>query len=109
MSIADRIFDAAGEIADGQKDRLPYLEAELAQVHQRQRELEAEAVRLQLAIDAARLAPDRLADFKVARGAGLNCPKCWIMTRVSSPLRGAGSETRQDIFRCAVCDLDLVV
>jgi hypothetical protein len=64
-------------------------------------ELEQEAAQKKAALDAARLAPKRLADYPVTLGADYACPYCWFDAAKRSPLRAIPGGTREfDLMKC---------
>lgn len=102
MSIRDRIRQAAQEIAARIRERLSDIERRLEGAKEQVAKLRAER-------DAARLAPQRLSDFPIESGGNYHCPRCWIERGSLSSLRLIPSDTRDDRFRCAVCEYELLV
>jgi DNA-directed RNA polymerase subunit RPC12/RpoP len=102
MSIRDRIRQAAQEIVARIQERLSDIERRLA-------EAKEQAAKLQAERDAARLAPQRLSDFPIESGGNYLCPRCWIERGGLSSLRRIPSDTRDDLFRCPVCEYELLI
>jgi hypothetical protein len=102
MSIRDRIRQAAQEIAARIKGRLSDIERRLTEAKEQVAKLQAER-------DAARLAPQRLSDFPIQSGGNNLCPRCWIEAGGLSPLRHMPSDTRDDLYRCSVCEYELLI
>ena len=86
----------ARETADNAQAQVTQLEQEVLDLETRLTEKKAER-------DAARLAPKRLADFKVKIGPDYQCPQCWITGGIQSPLRPRPGTSDADVFRCPRC------
>ena len=102
MSIFDHIQQAAIEIADNAQARLSQLEHEEAEIDARKAKIKAER-------DMIRGTAHRLANFPVRTAADFLCPRCWVAEGKSSPLRPIPSQTRDDLFRCTLCQFDLMI
>ena len=102
MSIRDRIRQAAQEIAARIQERLSDIERRLAEAKEKVAKIEAER-------DAARLAPQRLSDFPIQSAGNYLCPHCWVEEGGLSPLRHIPSDTRDVLYRCPVCEYELLV
>lgn len=59
--------------------------------------------------DAARLASQRLLDYRVSIEHVFQCPKCWILEGIETPLRPTVGTRDQDIFRCERCGVDFAI
>ena len=102
MAIHDRIRQAAQEIAARVQGRLSDIEGRLAEAKEQVAKIQAER-------DAARLAPQRLSDFPIQSGDSFLCPRCWVEGGGQSPLRHIPGKTRDDLFRCPVCEYELLI
>jgi hypothetical protein len=102
MSIRDRIWQAAQEIAARIQERLSDIERRLA-------EAKEQVAKIRVERDAARLAPRRLSDFPIQNGDNFLCPRCWVEEGGLSPLRHIPGDTRDDFFRCPVCEYELLI
>ena len=71
MKTEDRIRELADEFVAQAQARATRLQAELVDAHQRITKIKAE-------LDAARQAPQRLANFQVKRDGDYQCPKCML-------------------------------
>lgn len=102
MSIEGVIQEEAGEIAAREHQRAAHLQQEYLQIQSQADELKAQR-------DAARAAPERLANFRVKIGGNYQCPACWIMRNTSSPLITKPSDRREDVFECNFCRHTIII
>ena len=102
MSIHNHIRQAAQEIAARIQGRLSDIEPRLAEAKEQVAKIQAER-------DAARLAPQRLSDFPIQSGDNYLCPRCWVEEGGLSPLRHIPGDTRDDLFRCPMCEYELLI
>jgi hypothetical protein len=84
------------------------LEGRQARLEQEIIDLQKETAKKQAALDAARIAPKRLTDFRVTLGRDFQCPYCWVEHGVRSSLRAvghpSGGNADIDYFRCNACE-----
>ena len=102
MSIRDNIGQAAREIAARIQERMSDIERRLAEAKDLVAKIEAERA-------AARLAPRRLCDFPIHSEGNHLCPRCWVENGGLSPLRHIRIDTRHDLYRCPVCEYELLI
>jgi hypothetical protein len=78
------------------RETADYAQGCVAHLEQEVRDLETLLADKKKELDAASLAPKRLANFQVAIAADYQCPYCWIHSGAKSPLArsAAGPETR---------------
>ena len=99
MSIAGVLKQEAMQVAREFQNRLPAIEAELAQIEARRATLTAER-------DTIRLLPERTYNFLPEMSGDLQCPRCWIANEARSallPIPGGGS---RDILHCRICNFE---
>jgi hypothetical protein len=100
MAIDDELRKIAGEIAAEAQGRVTQLEQQTLELKKRLAETKAKR-------DAARLAPERLANYPVKLGPNYQCPRCWIDHEHRAPLRPVPNDNaREDILRCGRCGAD---
>ena len=102
MKTEDRIRELADEFVAQAQARATRLQAELVDAHQRVEKIKAE-------LDAARRAPQRLANFQVKRDGDYQCPKCGILHGVQAAMTGRPGEHRLGRFQCDTCGFDMDV
>jgi len=102
METEDRIRELAEEFVAQAQARVTRLQAELVDAHQRIEKIKAE-------LDAARQAPQRLANFQVKRDGDYQCPKCGILHGVQAAMTGSPGEHRLGRFQCDTCRFDMDV
>jgi hypothetical protein len=93
MSIQDELGQLAHELAERAQKQTSHLQRELAKIEEQKRQIE-------MKLNAAKLAINRLARFAPEFGGHLQCPNCWFESGRTSkvrPVDGAGS---MDLFRC---------
>jgi hypothetical protein len=69
----------------------------------------ANDIRIRLSDAGHRLVEERLLKFPVQQGSDHLCPRCWIEKGGLSPLKKISSQGDRDIFRCGVCEYELLV
>lgn len=102
MPVEDSIVAVARELAAQAQQRIPHFERQ--KLH-----LQKELADVQLSLDAANLAVDRLANFPVTLGRDWACPRCWISTGRLAVLIDVPSDTVDDVLHCRECHLDVLV
>jgi|tagenome__1003787_1003787.scaffolds.fasta_scaffold20852903_2 hypothetical protein len=98
MTIESELRKIARELAAQAQDRLARLDREVL-------DLESRLAKKQTERNAARLGPQRLADFQPQIGSNYQCPRCWIEDE--SPARL--TPIPGDLMRCGRCDSDFPV
>ncbi len=99
MSIAGELKQIAQEVAEHAHARVSSLQAQLTEIEARKSEVSAK-------LASARLAPERLYNFKPEIGGKLQCPRCWIDNELRAALSPIPSNTGNDLFRCNVCQFE---
>ena len=107
--IASAIIEEANYQAQRLQDATPALNAQLRQLGHEQAELERRQMQIKTQLEAARLAQKRLLNFQPSIGADFQCPRCLIVNEIRSFVRPIGSNTSDDIMRCGLCGLDLII
>lgn len=107
--IETAIFDEAHYQAKRLQDATPALNAELRKLEQQQAEVERRKAEINAQLEAARVSAKRLLNFRPCIGTDFQCPRCWIVNEVRSPLRPIPSDTSDDIMRCRVCEGDFTI
>ncbi len=102
MTLTAQLKAAAGEIAERTQQRLSELERQLAEIESRKSQIEAQR-------ETARLAPKRLESFPGKLGEDYLCPRCWIESGLTAPLRPQPSQTSDDMLRCRQCHFEMPV
>jgi lysine 2,3-aminomutase len=82
--------------------RLEAVMAELAAIDQRVAEINAE-------IRQAKLARQRLLDFRPRLGSEFQCPRCWIQGDARATLEASPNTTGEEILTCRTCGSEYVV
>jgi transcription elongation factor Elf1 len=96
MSIEGMILKDAKEIAARQHQRA-------SDFHEQYLKVQAQADDLRAKRDAARAAPERLANFVVKLRGDYQCPACGIERNMQSALIPKPSTTPDDYFECVKC------
>jgi hypothetical protein len=78
------------------------------QIRQAAQEI-AKDIRTRLSDAGHRLMEERLLKFPVQQGSDHLCPRCWIEKGGLSPLKKISNQGDHDIFRCGVCEYELLV
>jgi hypothetical protein len=78
------------------------------QIRQAAQEI-ANDIRTRLSDAGHRLVEERLLKFPVQQGSDHLCPRCWIEKGGLSPLKKISNQGDRDIFRCGVCEYELLV
>jgi hypothetical protein len=102
MAITDHLKNYAGEFAERAHQR----KIELDRKHS---DLQVELAKVEAERQSASDALKRLANYPVKLGADYQCPRCWVQRGAMSPLKPIPSDTNDDLFRCQLCHLDLVI
>jgi hypothetical protein len=102
MSIRDHIRQAAREIAKSMEARLTDIKHRLVEAKEQVSEIEAER-------NAVATAQQRLSKFPIERGGTYLCPRCWVEKGGLAPLRPIPSDARHDLFRCGLCEYELLI
>ena len=102
MSIPDHIKKAAREIAKSMEARLTDIKHRLVEAKEKVSEIEAER-------DAVTTARQRLSKFPIERGGTYLCPRCWVEKGGLAPLRPIPGDTQHNLFRCGVCEYELLI
>ena len=93
---------AAIEIANGFRRRKLDLEKE-------QSDLKLSLAQAKAGLEATDLAIYRLGRFSVTLGAEYQCPRCWIAQGVPSSLIPQPGDTKEDWFKCRICNYELSI
>ena len=107
--IESAVLDELHYQATRLRDTAPALNAELRQLNEEQAEIERRKAQIKAQLEAARVAQKRVLNFRPCIGTDFQCPRCWIVTEVGSPLRPVPSSTSDDIMRCQACGLDVII
>jgi len=99
-SANQQLLEIAEDVVRSLETRRSSLEAELLQIETRKRELEAQ-------INATQFARQRLSNLRFKVGPDYQCPRCWITNETRSGLRPVPSDTKDDLFACDTCGLDV--
>jgi hypothetical protein len=102
MDIDRVLLDEAANTAQNLEDGVAVLEAELAAIEQRVAEINAE-------IRQARLARQRLLDFRPQVGSEYQCPRCWVQGDSRATLEASPNTTGEEIFACRTCGSEYVI
>lgn len=102
MPVKESIVTIARELAAQAQQRKPHLERQKLR-------LQNELAEVDLALDSANLAVDRLVNFPVTLGRDWACPRCWIATGRLAVLIDVPSDTVDDVLHCRECHLDVLV
>ena len=95
--MADELERIAKDRAAGAKHRAAQLKREIA-------DLERTTAEKKTQLEAANLAPDRLANYSARIGIDYRCPLCWMDHGRHATLRPIGGGTdMEDFFRCNSC------
>jgi hypothetical protein len=105
MTPHNQISQLAREIATRLQNQKAAVEAEFQVTQLKLAEIQAK-------LDAAKVAHNRLANFKVERGADYNCPRCHIMDGADGILSAknhpvGATDITANLFRCNKCPLEL--
>ena len=106
MNLHNQLLRQAGKFAGTQTVRRIELSAEMGRLEGRRSLSEAERAELEeVRIEAENCAQAllRFGTYRPQNGADANCPYCWVVHGVSSPLRaGASPET----YQCSECQTE---
>ena len=100
MTLAKQIWKVAVEVAANAEKHSSALQQKLE-------EIEIERAEVAAKLRAARLAPERLANFRPEMSGNFQCPRCWIdheTWSVLTPVAGRTADT--DFFRCHTCHFE---
>ena len=101
-STSQQIFEIAEEIVQHMEARRSALQAELAKIEARKREID-------LALRATKLGRERLANFQIKIGPDYQCPSCWVRNEQRTTLSAIPSDTKDNLYRCDDRTCDQVV
>jgi len=93
------LIQAAGEIADGLKNRKASLERDLAA-------LDARAAELERQLSVVGNVDNRFASYEPKVGNELQCPKCWMKHGQRGTITPTPGTNKEDHFRCNRCDTE---
>jgi hypothetical protein len=96
MSHSNQLVEIATELAMDAKDNVADLQRKLSSV-------EAAKLEIEVRLDTANHALERLSSFVSIRGSDLQCPRCWIENEVIAILRPASGGPSGHDFRCETC------
>lgn len=102
MDIKDQFLSYAADFAQNAGHRVAELDRKLASLQEEERKIQAQR-------DMARSALQRLSNYPITDGADYLCPQCWIARGAMTPMRPLSSQMHNDLFRCALCHLDLEI
>ena len=102
MDIDRVLLDEAANTVQNLEDGVAVLEAELAAIDQRVAEINAE-------IRQAKLARQRLLDFRPRVGPDFQCPRCWVQGDAHATLEASPNTTGEEILACRTCGSEYVV
>jgi len=102
MDIDRVLLDEAANTVQNLEDGVAVLEAELAAIDQRVAEINAE-------IRQAKLARQRLLDFRPRLGSEFQCPRCWIQGDARATLEASPNTSGEEILTCRTCGSEYVV
>jgi len=102
MDIDRVLLDEAANTVRNLEDGVVVLEAELAAIEQHVAEINAE-------IRQAKLARQRLLDFRPRVGSDFQCPRCWVQGDARSTLEAWRSTTSEEILTCRVCGSEYLI
>lgn len=102
MSIEIQLKQLALQIATDITMNAKALRRDLEDINRRKLELEKK-------IEAAALSIKRADEYQPKMGIDYTCPQCRVRHDRSAALRPIPSTTRQDIFRCGSCGVELTL
>lgn len=102
MDTGKALSEKAAAIAEQLYGSVPALEAELREIEKRKLEIESK-------LDAAHLARKRAIEFINKVGPDYQCPRCWVRDKNRSTISPLPSNTKDNLFACDTCGLDVQV
>jgi hypothetical protein len=98
MNIAAHLSLAADEFEAEFKPREVALEAEMAALRKKMKDVEA-------VLETVRMGHKRRLEFSPSLGGKFQCPRCWVLDGVRANLKPSGGGTNvEDFMCCSECD-----
>jgi hypothetical protein len=102
MDIDRVLLDEAASTVQRLEEGVAVLEAELAAIDQRVAEINGE-------IRDAKLARQRLLDFRAQIGPDFQCPRCWVQSEERSTLEALPTTDDEEILICRTCGSEFLI
>ena len=102
MDIDRVLLDEAANTVQRLEEGVAVLEAELAAIDQRVAEINGE-------IRDAKLARQRLLDFRAQIGSDFQCPRCWVQSEERSTLEALPTTDGEEILICRTCGSEFLI
>jgi hypothetical protein len=102
MDIETILLQHAADMAKSLEGGTAALQAELRALERRKIEIDAE-------LEAAKLARQRLLEYRPRLGPDFQCPHCWVESETRSTLVPLDGATDDDVLRCNTCRSEYVI
>lgn len=97
-----QLAQVALQISNDIQERTLKLKNELAEMEQRKLLIEAH-------LSSAQAVRERSRNYRSEIGGNFQCPSCWVRNETEVSLTPIPSNTKDDLFRCVRCSLEVEI